>query len=202
MTDIPLGARVECAGHVCGRATHAIINRPTQRVTHLVVRERGFRHRQCLVPIEQVKQTTRDVISLGCTKDELAAMEPFMETEYVQMECPGSKQLPHLQAATPCRNHWEWVPVKSRHIPPGGLAVRRGAQVQATDGRAGRVEELFVDPASGRITHLVMREGHSWALKDVPVPISEISRIGEQAVYLMLDKHSVESLPGIPVKRI
>jgi uncharacterized protein YrrD len=197
MTDIPLGARVECAGSTCGRATHVIINPTTQQVTHFVVREKGLLHTERLVPVDQVMQTKRDVVNLCCTRDELAAMKPFIVTQYVQVEFLRSKDYPSDYTY---RHNWEWVPVKHEHIPRGGLAVRRGARVQAIDGRVGRVEEFLMDPASGHLTHLVMRRGHSWVPKDVTIPISEISRIGKRAVYLTLDRHSVESLPAVPVK--
>jgi hypothetical protein len=35
----------------------------------------------------------------------------------------------------------------------------------------------------------------------VTIPVSQIERIEENAVYLRLDKHSIEALPAIPVRR-
>jgi uncharacterized protein YrrD len=174
-----------------------IINPTTQQVTHWVVREKGLHHTERLVPVDQVMQTTCDVINLRCTRDELATMKPFIVTQYVQVEALRNKAYPSAYAD---RADWEWVPVKHECTPPGRVAVRRGTKVQAVDGRVGRVEEFLMDPTSGRITHLVMREGHSWAPKDVTIPISDIGSIGERAVYLTLDRHSVESLPAVPVK--
>ena len=81
MTDLPLGTKAERAGTICGRAYCAIVNQPTQRVTHLVVRDMGLRHTQHLVPVDQVKQASRDVTGLGCPRDESAAIEPFIETD-------------------------------------------------------------------------------------------------------------------------
>jgi len=200
MIDIPLRAKVECAGCTCGRATHVIINPTTQRVTHLVVKEKRRHRTERLVNVDLVAETTLDRICLHCTRDELAALEPFIETQYVQVERLRHEDYPALRLAYIYRNRSEWVPAKREHIPPGGLAVCHGAQVLATDGRVGKLEEFLMDPASGCITHLVMREGHFWAPKDVTIPISEISRIGERAVYLTLDKHSVESLLAVPAE--
>lgn len=160
MTDIPLSARVECASSICGRSTHAVINPATQQVTHFVVKEKGRHHTERLVPVDLVAETSSDLISLRCTRDELAAIEPFIETRYVQVE-RLRKEYPHLRRAYPYRNAEDWVPVEHERIPPGGLAVRRGIHVQATDGHVGHVEKLSMDPASGRITHLVLRGGAS-----------------------------------------
>lgn len=122
-----------------------------------------------------------------------------------------------------------WPYVTSEHravleederIPPGELAIRHGARVEAKDGRAGRVDEFVVQPGSGHITHLVMLEGHvvpalagtpvgikaKWPYtlfgkRDVTVPVSQIERIEEDCVYLKLDKRELERLPRVPVKR-
>ena len=95
----------------------------------------------------------------------------------------------------------EVLPVELERVPPGELAIHRGAHVRARDGRVGRVDEFLVNVADGHITHLVLREGHLWGQKDVTIPVSEIGRIEEDTVHLKLDKASIEALPGIPVRR-
>lgn len=93
------------------------------------------------------------------------------------------------------------LPLEHERIPPGELAVRRGAKVEASDGHVGRVTEFLVDPTDGHITHLVLREGHLWGSKDVTIPVSQIDRIEEDAVYVKLNKRGIEALPAVPVKR-
>jgi sporulation protein YlmC with PRC-barrel domain len=93
------------------------------------------------------------------------------------------------------------VAVRHKRVPHGELAVQRGAQVRASDGRIGRVDEFLVDPEDGHITHLLLREGHLWGQKDVTIPISEIERIDENTVYLKLNKHDIGKLPAIPIRR-
>jgi hypothetical protein len=88
-----------------------------------------------------------------------------------------------------------------RPIPPGELAIRRGARVRATDGRVGRVDEFLVDPDSGNITHLCLRKGHPWGDRAVCIPVSEIGEIKENAVDLKVDKEAIASLPSVPIKR-
>lgn len=60
---------------------------------------------------------------------------------------------------------------------------------------------LLVDPESEHITHLVVREGHLWGQRDVTIPISKVDRMEGNAIYLKLDKESVEALPTILVRR-
>jgi sporulation protein YlmC with PRC-barrel domain len=72
--------------------------------------------------------------------------------------------------------------------------------VDASDGHIGRVDEFLVNPSDNHVTHLVVREGHLWAQKDVLIPISQIDRIGENVVFLKLDKQSAKELLPDPVR--
>jgi sporulation protein YlmC with PRC-barrel domain len=93
------------------------------------------------------------------------------------------------------------VDEKTRPIPPGELAVRRGARVEATDGRIGRIDEFLVDPESGYITHLCLRESRLRGDTVTCIPVSEIDEIKERIVYLKMDKNTIASLPSVTVKR-
>jgi hypothetical protein len=204
MIDVPVGAQVECADGPCGQSTRVIINPIVQQVTHYVVKEKGFPHTERLVPVNRVAKTSPHRIELRCTKDELAKMEPFVETHYIKRQHPRYKDIGSAWFALPYVIEEEVamsVPVEYERIPPGELAVHRGAHVEATDGRVGRVDEFLVDPTSGHISHLVLREGHLWGQKDVAIPIAEIERTEEDIVYLKLDKRGIAALPAISVHR-
>jgi sporulation protein YlmC with PRC-barrel domain len=194
VTDIPLNANVECTDGPCGRSVCVIINPVTQQVTHIVVKERGLRHTERLLAVDQIAETTPHLIRLHCTRDELAKMEPFIETRYVRGERPRFEDAPYVWPF-PVRNETVMLPLEHERIPPGELAVHRGAKVEATDGHVGRVDEFLADPANGHITHLVVREGHLWDQKDVTIPVSGVDHIKGDIVYLKLDKRTIESLP-------
>ncbi len=206
MRDIPLNASVECADGPAGKSLAVIINPIEQKVTHVVVKGDKVpwsRHR--LVPVEQVGETNPVLIRLNCSRAELAKMEPFVATRYVQKEPReypssfyGGEGPTYMNAFVFAA---EVVPVAVERIPPGELAVHRGATVRATDGRVGQVDEFLVDPASKQITHLVLREGHLWDRRELTVPFSAIERVANDTVYLKLDKQSVESLPDVPIDR-
>jgi sporulation protein YlmC with PRC-barrel domain len=87
--------------------------------------------------------------------------------------------------------------VKHLNIPEGEVAIGHSTRVRASDGRAGRIDRLMVDPMTGSLTHLVVREGPAWSSKAVPVPIAEVKRIGEKAVYLRTNRASIEALPSV-----
>jgi len=136
-------------------------------------------------------------------------MKQFIKTTVIAKKVPdrnfgnmdgmyriGSYYLPFVTAEIT-----EYETVDKQQIPAGELAIRRGTQVEATDGRVGHVDEFVINPKTDHITHLVMREGHLWGKKDVIIPVSAISQSSEEVVLLKLDKHQIESLPIFPLQR-
>ena len=200
MKDIPLNARVESVDGPCGQSTRVIVNPETLRVTHFVVRQEAPPQTQRLVPVDQVVETTRDLIRLRCTGDELGKMKQFLVTEYRQVEIP---RYIGGQAGQPSRSVPEIVtlPVEEERVPAGGQAIREGARIEATDGKVGRVDELLLDSDSGQITHLVLREAHMWGVKDVALPVSVVEKVVKGTVYLKLDKATISGMLAIPAKR-
>ena len=87
------------------------------------------------------------------------------------------------------------------HVPLGELEVHAGMEVEATDGKVGKMDELVLDKDSGDITHIQMREGHLWGKKDVAIPVSAVDFTDEKTVYLNIDKKAVGALPAVKVKR-
>lgn len=198
----PLNVDVHCTDGRYGRSTRIILNPATEKITHVVVKAQTIPHKERLVPIRWIKETTPELILLGHTREEVNTLELFDQTDFVQREVPYYASDPRLTLLWPYA-----VPAKKivsdtyRQIPPGELAVRRGARVRAIDGNVGQVDEFVVNPETGYITHLVLREGLPWDKKQVTIPVSEIKRIEENTVYLKLNKQTVKVLPSIPLRR-
>jgi sporulation protein YlmC with PRC-barrel domain len=146
-------------------------------------------------------------------------LRPFIETEFVQVpaelldlvrlsysEDEDLLSLPFASLELPFAHtihdeSHELLLQQYEAVPPGELAIRRGARVQATDGCVGRVDELVVDPESRQITHVMMRRGHLWGEQEISIPVSEIARIAEDVVHLKLDKRQIKALPAVKVRR-
>ncbi|HSJ57318.1 MAG TPA: PRC-barrel domain-containing protein [Anaerolineae bacterium] len=198
----PLNADVHCSDGQCGRSTYVVLNPASDQITHVVVKEKQPSRVERLVPVVLVGQTAAEVILLNCTLKEFSALEPFNQTEFVYGDLPHHATDPSLTLlwpyAVPAKRV---VDEKIRPIAPGDLAVRRGARVQATDGRVGQVDEFLVDPDSGYITHLCVREGRRQGDRALCIPVSDIAEIKEKIVQLAVDKKTVESMGSIPAKR-
>ena len=208
--EIPLNAQVECTDGVSGRSVFVLINPVVEEVTHLVVRDDSSPHKEYIVPVDLVAETIAGTIQLRCSRAEMEKMDPFIVTRYIKDKVParyteysgmyGVGSIYYFPYNTP--NFTVSNPVEFQQVPPGELAVYRGTRVEATDGYVGKVDEFVVNPENCHITHLVMREGHLWGAKDVIIPISAIRDNRDEAVYLKLDKHQVESLQSFPVHRL
>jgi uncharacterized membrane protein len=212
MDNIPLNAKAKCADGPCGESITVIVNPTTRQVTHVVVQDSSLPESdQRLVPVDQIVKSTRDSIRLGCTKDELAEMEPFIETHYIESEVivdySAAAYTGDIGVDAYYMSPYVGMPatvrtaVEEERVPPGELAIHRGAFVEATDGYVGRVGELVIDPDGAYITHFVLKEGHLWGKKEITLPLSAIDHVHEDTVHLKLDKQAVDLLPAIPVKR-
>lgn len=200
-TVIPVDAKVVCRDGRAGYVSTVIVDPVQRKVTHLVVqRSADVDH---LVLLDHLDRTEEDTVYLACTMAELKAMPEFTETHYVRSEGPdysmyqgGAYQSPYATIVQE-----DYVPVEEEQIPPGELAVHRGAKVAATDGNVGELEEFIIDAKSGKVSHFVLRKGHLWGKREVTIPLSAIDRSDEDTVYLKLDKQAVNDLPSVKVKR-
>jgi sporulation protein YlmC with PRC-barrel domain len=196
--DIPIHAKVWCINEQAGTSTRLIIDPIKDKVTHLIVREKSFPYEERLVPVEHITESSPTLIRLDCTTDQLNKMDPFVETEFVPGAIPDMGYTMLWPYAAP---EFPYMLLEHEKVPPNELAIKRGAEVLATDGPVGKVDEFLVEPASGEITHLVMREGHLWGQKEITIPISRIERIEKDKVYLKGDQAYIESLPAIPLHK-
>lgn len=192
--DIQLAADVECADGVCGVCIAVVLDPQSDTVTHLVIREREFPHTERLVPLSRAVRAHATRIWLDCRLTELQEMPQFVETEYVTGPAPydvGPMGMP------------QFAPLILEHerVPEGEVAMHPGGRVQAADGPAGHIEGFLIDPSSGHITHLVLREGPLWGQKNITVPVSAIHRMDEDTVYLNLTRAAIGALPAVPAHR-
>jgi hypothetical protein len=199
--DISINADVYCTDGLCGKAVCVIVN-PVHRVlTHVVVKEKGFVGLERLVPMAWVRKSMPKGIYLSCTRRELANAEDFIDVQYMEGRKPFEDFEPEEYRMWPyVIAEEEAQPLEIERVPPGELGFHRGAQVEATDGPIGRIDEFLVDPNDLHISHLILHEGHLWHPKRVAIPISAIHRFKDDIVYLNLSRDEVEKLPELPIQ--
>ena len=198
--DIPINATVNCSDGPCGRSTYVILKPTTEKITHLVVNNELYPATEFLIPVKHVVKSTPESIRLDCTSAEVSKMPVFIQVEFIHSNLAGFSAS-HYMMWPYYAPEIDYIRVEKEHIPANELAIRRGANVEATDGHVGRVDEFLINPDTDHITHLVLREGHLWGQKDVTIPVGQIDHYQDNNVYLKLDKHAIEALPTIPVHR-
>jgi len=200
MNQIPLRVDVECTDGLAGKTTSVIVNRETLQPTHFAVREDLSPHTERLVPVSYVAELTADLVRLNCTMEEFRAMDEFITITYETVELmryagaadgSGTIYTPEIETYTE----------KTENLPKGGISIRSGKEVQARDGKVGRAVNLIEDPATGEVTHFVMREAHLWGDKDLIVPVSMISYIDDEAIHLKTDKQMISAMLAVPVRK-
>lgn len=202
MTKIPMKAKVVCSDGPCGQSTNVIVNPVNFKVTHVAIRNKDLPDNPTrLVPAGMVAKVAPEEITLTCSKADVAQMSPFIVSNFVPQSAPGmayaTGEAYYSQYVV---NDTAYDSVNEQAIPAGEVEVHSGMSVQATDGKVGKLDALVLDPASGAITHILLREGHLWGKKDVAIPVSDIKYSDGESVYVSLDKAAIKSLPAVAVK--
>jgi sporulation protein YlmC with PRC-barrel domain len=155
-----------------------------------------------LVPVGKVANATQQQITLNCTKADVAKMAPFLVSNFIRESAPGKAYTSGVAYTSEyVIDNTAYDDVQERNVPAGELALHSGMSVEATDGKVGKLDALVLDPSSGEVTNLLMREGHLWGKKEVAIPVSAIDWIDADTVYLKADKAEVKALPPVPVKQ-
>jgi len=205
--DISLHAKVECQNKVCGKIICVIINPISKSVTHMVVQEKGFIGIERLIPVEEILDSQSDHVTLRCSLDQFSKFDSFTEAPYIGSDEPSlNYEAEHYSFPFSTPNFGEtfeyeqWFE-QTECIPQGELGIHRAAEVYATDGKVGEVDEFLISPKDNRISYIILREEHLWGEKLVTIPVSEIDRIETDLIYLKLGKQDIEKFPVIPLKR-
>lgn len=193
--ELPLNAQVNFADGPCGRITHVVIDLRSQKLTHLVVRVKDRYPFEYLVPIGWVVGAGLDSIQLCCTGDHLDLLAPFSEIEWRASDPSYSAALLDEFLIHRVLMRPSFYVFKRKRISADELALRRGSWVRATDGRAGRLESLVIDPEDGSVTQLMLRMGPKWNARKACIPVSQIDDIKDETIFLKLAKRDLVGLP-------
>ena len=193
--DMPIEAQVKCLDGICGQSTCVIIDPKTRIAKFVMVEDMDEPDAQYLVPLDEIKLSAPHLIQLRCTKYELKKKTRFAHVDYqwravpLSFYPPGNYMIAPIMVTENAR-----VRISQQEVPAGELAVCLGAEVRASDGYVGQLEEFLLDPATEHIDYLVLHERHLWRLKELIVPASQIGQFKDNTIYLKSDKQTIEQL--------
>jgi sporulation protein YlmC with PRC-barrel domain len=198
-TPFTIGAEARCTDGVCGRVTQVVINPLNDTVTHLIVEPEHREGLGRLVPVESVTADGGHV-ELGFSRAEFDQLEMAEQTRFL----PGTDGYPAYTPEEMMLNPYfggnTTVPITVDSLPVGEVAIRRGEDVHARDGRIGEVEGLVVDSRNHHVTHVLLKEGHLFGRKEVAIPIASVETVDEDGVRLSMTKKEVEDLPAADLR--
>lgn len=210
-----LGADVRCADGECGELKSLVVRPGDDVVTHLVVEQKHGQVPGRLVPLGLVgtepSASVSGQIRLRCTMAEYGRLDPAEATYFYPgseeyqtrpggsgaswpyYAPPGVMGAPGLpsEPGNPQDFTVDTVPEKL----PGEDEVFRGEHVHAKDGDIGHVQGIAVDPATGRVTFLLLRTGRLWSHRAVLVPRSAVAEVGADGFHLDITVQQVRDLP-------
>jgi sporulation protein YlmC with PRC-barrel domain len=211
MTQFTIGAAASCTDGICGEVSRVIVDPVAREVTHLVIEPKSRRGPARLVPLSLL-DTTAGEIRLRCTMAEFEKLDSAEETQFVPGTSgyaayrpeqvvswpyfglgggPGAAGSIGLEANPPQTVTYDRVPL-------GEVAVRRGDHVHATDGYLGLVQGLVIDPHDHHVTHVLVQEGHLRGRKEVAIPITAVTGVGD-GVRLSITKREMRALPPVTI---
>jgi sporulation protein YlmC with PRC-barrel domain len=210
-----LGAGVCCADGECGKLSSLVVSPGDDVVTHLVVEQTRRQAPGRLVPLGLVDTEppggTGDQIRLGCTMTEFGTLDPAEATyvypanEEYQVR-PGTSTAAGPDYAPPGVMGAPGLPSQPGDgqeftvdiVPdqlPGEAEVSHSQHVHATDRDIGHVQGIAVDPATGRVTSVLLRTGRLWSRKAVLIPRSAVAEVDADGFHLNITAKQVHGLP-------
>jgi sporulation protein YlmC with PRC-barrel domain len=209
-----IGATVRCSDGDCGAVKRVVVDPVAETITHLVVEPHHRQGLGKLVPVDLAQPAADGGVNLSCTLEQFEQLDWAEETQFV----PGTRGYeeygPEQVLSWPyygvkggqsggvsgANVPWTSETVTYDSVPSGEVEVRRGEPVYATDGPIGKVHGLVMDPASHRVSHVLLAEGHLWGHKDVAIPISAVDNV-DDGIKLRITKQEVEDLPAVTIDR-
>ncbi len=200
-TSFQIGAEVQCTDGVCGDLIRVVMDPVKRQVTHLSVEPKGRAGLARLVPVTLAEDDATG-LRLACTLAEFDRLPEAEETQFL----PGDDE-----SGYPAGQVLMWpyyglgmggvggvvpAPITYDKVPLGEVTVRKGEQVEATDGPIGSVRGLVIDPADHKVTHVLLDEGHLWGHKRVAIPISQVVS-AQDGIKVSLSKAEVQALPEV-----
>lgn len=212
ITLLSIGAVAVGSDGYRGEVRAAVIDPVAATVTHLVVEPEGRSGLARLVPLKLAEaeadsddydvRATPGKLRLRCTEAEFMNLDAAEETlaEFAVGQTVPVQLLPPGWRGTgePVAEGGDIPRIPERETvdvtPPGEVEEHGGDHVHATDGDIGRLRGFRLDPASGRVTHVLLAEGHLWGRKEVAIPFDQIVGF-DQGIRLGLAKKQVRDLP-------
>jgi sporulation protein YlmC with PRC-barrel domain len=218
-----LGAGVRCTDGDCGQIKSVVISPGEDTVTHLVVEPAHQQGLGKLVPLGLVDTAFAAAaggeVRLQCSLAEYEQLDHAESTYFAagdesyseyqtdpmvswpsyappgDMGMPGVMGMPGMSGDGP-RKDPKAVTVDT--VPdqlPGEDEVSPGEHVHASDGDIGHVQGIVVNPSTGCVSAVLLRERHLLSHRTVLIPRAAVESVEVDGFHLGISKRQVQDLP-------
>lgn len=205
LTSINLGAKVENNNSDnLGKVKLLVANPRDNQITHLIVERGLLETRQIVVDISWLVRVSDDgkTVWIDLTSEQMDAMPDFIEREYMAntnsnlagvdgMVYPmvtNTMAEPLMSPRMPIVNQQPYM--EHMNVPDNSMLIKQGAEVQASDGKLGRVKQVNLDNQTGAIASFIVEKGFFFT-EDYEIPVAMVVSATENLVMLKMDKETV-----------
>ena len=199
MIKFPLDsqARVELTDRLTAVLFSVVIDQAQQKVVFFVVQDKSGE--RWLVPLNDVVDADDALVRLRITSENLFKRARFDESQYTLGE---DVENDFFKASSTKGAPLYFITDTGGPIEVAleeDLALIRGAYVDASNGHVGTIEEIIIEPETGRASQIVIHtDGRN--RQELNLPISVIDRVEGDTVILKLTMKEIKSLPSVPVE--
>ena len=202
-------------GEKVGDVDRVVIDPKTEEVSHIIV-EKGFLFTtDKVVPVSLIDTAEASKVTLREDAGDLEELPDFIQTHFVEAEeaVEEDQEESGLYWFPPAGQTWWGTPGymgypryfgypeppfvrgTTQQIPGDEIALNQGAPVISGDGEyVGDVEEVFTDPESDRVTHILVSKGLLLE-NEKRVPTTWIKEYKAHKVHLAVGAEVLDRLP-------
>lgn len=193
LAELHAGATAIATDGEIGRVIALVIDPSAAKVTHLVIRNASVPSSGRLIPLEHVAAATAEQVELDLSRAQILAAEHFI----IPGRLPTTPRPGAFAAYLLGPAGGRTFAVHEQLPSEDEVALRAEPPVRTADGHhIGTVTEVLIDPGTGAITHVLVREGHLFAHRDVIIPVSEIASIDKDGIRVNVQRSALDALPA------
>lgn len=201
--ELELEAHVTDANnHRVGKVLYLVASLYTHQLTYLIIELNTFEDKQVVVKPSQIQKVLEDgrIVQLTLTREELEKQPDFIEKQFsylgpLDTEPAHFKDDPGLPSvATPLDPFLDGPALapynEKMNVPEDSLFIRKGNEVEAPDGKLGRVVKVKFAPGSERIENLITENGLFYP-EELIVPVALVKSSSKNHIQLKVSKAEV-----------
>jgi hypothetical protein len=202
--EIKIGTPVLAEDGQAGTVERIILHPETSEIEGVVAVQGRLLTRDVVIPADRLLMADHDGLRVRGTAEEIDALEPFAQSQYVD---PPEDWLPpsghpaafYLLPASPLlvgafpppTMQTDLMPEEVENLEEGDVEVSGTTTVFCTDGACGRLDRVVTEDGTDHVLFLIVQRGR----RSVQVPVEQVARMDRTGIHLRLTQGELDRLP-------